>query len=55
MNQWKQYHITGIHNIQRLQSKVIPPKECSSGKIPLEVSKYPCLGIRLNTSKINLQ
>lgn len=45
------YNISSIHNIQQynLIIKIKPKKECSSGKVPLEVSKYSCSDIQLYT------
>lgn len=43
------YNISSIHNIQQYNLKIKPKEECSSGKVPLEVSKYPCSDIQLYT------
>lgn len=48
------YNIWSIHNIQEHKLKIKPRKECSSGKVPLEVSKYPCSDIQLNIWRIYL-
>lgn len=49
------YNISSIHNIQQYNLKIKPKEECSSGKVPLEVSKYPCSDIQLYTWNIYLQ
>lgn len=44
------YNISSVHNIQQFNLiKIKPKKECSSGKVPLEVSKYSCSDIQLYT------
>lgn len=48
------YNISSITTIQfhlkkKKRKKIKPKKECSSGKVPLEVSKYSCSDIQLYT------
>lgn len=53
MTECNQYHIK--YQVSSKVLRIKPKKECSSGKLPLEGSKYPCSGNQLNTWEIYLQ